>query len=73
MRQTLKVPIPQVADAFGQIVCPIARRARIGAQDRNRTQFCIMVRLPGVDPGLRFTGWGVIEVDGNRLRHVADG
>jgi crossover junction endodeoxyribonuclease RuvC len=32
-----------------------------------------MVRLLGVDPGLRFTGWGVIEVDGNRLRHVADG
>ena len=32
-----------------------------------------MVRLLGIDPGLRFTGWGVIEQDGNRLRHVADG
>lgn len=32
-----------------------------------------MVRLLGLDPGLRFTGWGVIDVDGNRLRHVADG
>ena len=32
-----------------------------------------MVRLLGVDPGLRFTGWGVIEADGNRLRHVANG
>jgi crossover junction endodeoxyribonuclease RuvC len=32
-----------------------------------------MVRLLGIDPGLRFTGWGLIEVDGNRLRHVADG
>jgi crossover junction endodeoxyribonuclease RuvC len=32
-----------------------------------------MARLLGIDPGLRFTGWGVIEVDGNRLRHVADG
>jgi crossover junction endodeoxyribonuclease RuvC len=32
-----------------------------------------MVRLLGIDPGLRFTGWGVIDVDGNRLRHVADG
>ena len=32
-----------------------------------------MVRLLGIDPGLRFTGWGVIESDGNRLRHVADG
>jgi crossover junction endodeoxyribonuclease RuvC len=32
-----------------------------------------MVRLLGLDPGLRFTGWGVIEVDGNRLRHIGDG
>lgn len=32
-----------------------------------------MVRLLGIDPGLRFTGWGVIEVEGNHLRHVADG
>lgn len=30
-------------------------------------------RLLGIDPGLRFTGWGVIDVVGNRLRHVADG
>ncbi len=27
----------------------------------------------GLDPGLAATGWGVIEVDGNRLRHVAHG
>ncbi|MSP51965.1 MAG: crossover junction endodeoxyribonuclease RuvC [Alphaproteobacteria bacterium] len=27
----------------------------------------------GLDPGLRTTGWGVIEIDGNRLRHVAHG
>ncbi len=32
-----------------------------------------MVRLLGIDPGLRFTGWGLIEVHGNRLRHLADG
>lgn len=32
-----------------------------------------MIRLLGIDPGLRFTGWGVIESDGNRLRHLADG
>jgi crossover junction endodeoxyribonuclease RuvC len=32
-----------------------------------------MARLLGIDPGLRFTGWGIIEADGNRLRHVADG
>ena len=32
-----------------------------------------MALLLGIDPGLRFTGWGVLESDGNRLRHVADG
>jgi len=31
------------------------------------------MRLIGLDPGLRSTGWGVIEVEGNRLRHVAHG
>ena len=25
------------------------------------------VRIIGIDPGLRRTGWGVIEADGNRL------
>jgi crossover junction endodeoxyribonuclease RuvC len=32
-----------------------------------------MVRLLGIDPGLRFTGWGIVECEGSRLRHVADG
>ena len=27
----------------------------------------------GIDPGLRNTGWGVIESDGNRLKHLAHG
>ena len=31
------------------------------------------MRLIGLDPGLRLTGWGVIDVDGNRMRHVAHG
>jgi crossover junction endodeoxyribonuclease RuvC len=31
------------------------------------------MRLLGLDPGLRHTGWGVVDVDGNRLRFVADG
>ena len=31
------------------------------------------MRLIGLDPGLRNTGWGVIDVSGNRLTHVADG
>ncbi len=31
------------------------------------------VRVLGLDPGLRHMGWGVIDVAGNRLTHVADG
>ena len=31
------------------------------------------MRVIGVDPGLRRTGWGIIEVDGTRLSHVANG
>ena len=31
------------------------------------------MRVVGLDPGLRHTGWGVIDVRGNRLSHVADG
>ncbi|MBJ26777.1 crossover junction endodeoxyribonuclease RuvC [Candidatus Poribacteria bacterium] len=27
----------------------------------------------GLDPGLRFTGWGLIEVEGNRLHHIDSG
>jgi crossover junction endodeoxyribonuclease RuvC len=31
------------------------------------------VRIIGIDPGLRRTGWGVIEVEGNRLVYVGCG
>lgn len=31
------------------------------------------MRVIGLDPGLRRTGWGVVEFDGNRLRHIANG
>jgi crossover junction endodeoxyribonuclease RuvC len=31
------------------------------------------MRVLGLDPGLRHTGWGIIDVVGNRLVHVADG
>jgi crossover junction endodeoxyribonuclease RuvC len=31
------------------------------------------MRLLGLDPGLRHTGWGLVDVAGNRLSHVADG
>jgi len=31
------------------------------------------MRLLGLDPGLGKTGWGIIESDANRLRHIANG
>ena len=31
------------------------------------------MRVLGLDPGLRHTGWGIIDIAGNRLVHVADG
>ena len=31
------------------------------------------MRVIGIDPGLRNLGWGVIETEGSRLRHVANG
>ena len=32
-----------------------------------------VVRILGIDPGSRFTGWGVIEARGATLRHIAHG
>ena len=31
------------------------------------------IRILGLDPGLRRTGWGVVAVEGARLSHVAHG
>ena len=32
-----------------------------------------MVRIIGIDPGLRRCGWGIIESEGNRLRYIGCG
>ena len=32
-----------------------------------------MPKVLGLDPGLGTTGWGVIQADGNRLSHIANG
>ena len=32
-----------------------------------------VIRILGIDPGLRRTGWGLVEADGNRLIYVACG
>ncbi len=31
------------------------------------------MRVIGLDPGLRRTGWGIVEIEDNRLRHIANG
>ena len=31
------------------------------------------IRIIGIDPGLRHTGWGIIGVHGTRLSYIADG
>jgi len=31
------------------------------------------IRIIGIDPGLRRTGWGIVESDGVRLGHIASG
>lgn len=32
-----------------------------------------MIRILGIDPGLRHTGWGIVEKEGTRLRFIAGG
>lgn len=50
------------------------RRPAAPAAARNlRTAAPTVVRILGIDPGSRFTGWGVIEARGMKLAHVAHG
>lgn len=39
----------------------------------SRRDWAYQMRLIGFDPGLRHTGWGVVDAEGNHLRYVADG
>ncbi|MGI9373318.1 MAG: crossover junction endodeoxyribonuclease RuvC [Hyphomicrobiales bacterium] len=32
-----------------------------------------VIRIIGIDPGLRHSGWGIIRVEGTKLSYVADG
>lgn len=32
-----------------------------------------IMRVIGIDPGLRTTGWGIIEAEGQSIRHIANG
>jgi crossover junction endodeoxyribonuclease RuvC len=55
---------------------PIEAHCVLGGKPRrgyHRSVTRQAIRILGIDPGLRRTGWGVIEVDGNRLSFVACG
>ena len=46
---------------------------RITARAMARPMRGTSIRIIGIDPGLRRTGWGVVESDGVRLSYVASG
>jgi crossover junction endodeoxyribonuclease RuvC len=48
---------------FAFCASPVARTTPTGGS----------MRVLGIDPGLRNMGWGVIEVNGSRITHVANG
>jgi crossover junction endodeoxyribonuclease RuvC len=43
----------------------------LGQQEQPKSETAM--RVIGIDPGLRNLGWGIIDMDGVRLRHVANG
>jgi crossover junction endodeoxyribonuclease RuvC len=50
------------------------RRLPLGGARRDvREHMTNAIRILGLDPGLRRTGWGVIVIEGARLSHVAHG
>src|SRR4051794_10509349 len=61
-------PYPQLRLGTAQ-----AAHARMGARCYQRVEMNVTIRILGIDPGLRRTGWGLIDVEGNRLIHVACG
>jgi crossover junction endodeoxyribonuclease RuvC len=50
----------------------VALSLRPRARD-GREHMTNAIRILGLDPGLRRTGWGVVTIDGARLTHVAHG
>ena len=58
-----------VADAT-HFAAEIMRRPAVMLSSRMRDR---AIRIIGIDPGLRRTGWGIVEADGVRLTYVASG
>src|SRR6478609_10920481 len=69
-----KIPNPAMVESFpGQPGTRISVLGRRRARGYQRSMGRHPIRILGIDPGLRRTGWGLIESDGNRLIHVACG
>ena len=51
----------------------LRRPARVHALPGARHAAPATVRILGIDPGSRFTGWGLIEARGLKLTHIAHG
>ncbi len=62
---TDRIPISQLAELA-------SRSSREGADPR-RPQGPVHCRVLGIDPGSRVTGYGVVEIAGNTLTHIASG
>ena len=61
--------------AAAAVLCR-SRSPALGARRVRRYQRDVgarAIRILGIDPGLRRTGWGIIEVEGNRLSFLACG
>jgi crossover junction endodeoxyribonuclease RuvC len=50
-----------------------AFRANGSNARQKKSRAAVMARVIGIDPGLRNLGWGVIDVAGPRIAHVANG
>lgn len=48
-------------------------RAKPPAPKLRATGAATAVRILGIDPGSRFTGWGIVEARGTQLLHIAHG
>jgi len=53
--------------------CGLAYASQGSKQEHQTRHGVGQMRVMGIDPGLRACGWGVIDVDGPRIRHVANG
>jgi len=66
-------PLNQLPSRHRRFAVPLGLCSRFVLRRIKPTRAGQAMRVLGIDPGLRSLGWGVIDVDGPRLRHVANG